>query len=83
MDCSLPGSSIHGIVQARVLEWVAIAFSELVTREMQVKMIHDQILSLIKMANFKSSDNMKWTHGKQSHSSTACKSVLWHGLAVS
>ena len=26
MDCSLPGSSIHGIFQARVLEWVAIAF---------------------------------------------------------
>ena len=28
MDCSLPGSSIHGIFQARVLEWGAIAFSE-------------------------------------------------------
>ena len=27
MDCSLPGSSIYGIFQARVLEWVAIAFS--------------------------------------------------------
>ena len=27
MDCSLPGSSIHGIFQARVLEWVATAFS--------------------------------------------------------
>ena len=27
MDCSLPGYSIHGIFQARVLEWVAIAFS--------------------------------------------------------
>ena len=27
MDCSLPGSSIHGIFQARVLEWDAIAFS--------------------------------------------------------
>ena len=27
MDCSLPGSSIDGIFQARVLEWVAIAFS--------------------------------------------------------
>ena len=27
MDCSLPGSSIHGIFQARVLEWSAIAFS--------------------------------------------------------
>ena len=27
MDCSLPGSSIHGIFQARLLEWVTIAFS--------------------------------------------------------
>ena len=29
MDCSLPGSSIHGILQAKVLEWSAIAFSML------------------------------------------------------
>ena len=28
MDCSLPGSSVHRIFQARVLEWGAIAFSE-------------------------------------------------------
>ena len=28
MDCSLPDSSVHGIFQARVLEWSAIAFSE-------------------------------------------------------
>ena len=27
MDCSLPGFSIHGILQARTLEWVAISFS--------------------------------------------------------
>ena len=27
MDCSLPGSSVHGIFQARVLEWVAFSFS--------------------------------------------------------
>ena len=27
MDCSLPGSSVHGIFQARVLEWGAITFS--------------------------------------------------------
>ena len=27
MDCSLPGSSIHGVFQARVLEWGATAFS--------------------------------------------------------
>ena len=30
MDCSLPGSSVHGIFQARVLEWGAIAFSVLI-----------------------------------------------------
>ena len=33
MDCSLPGSSIHGILQARVLEWIAIAFSLCVKRQ--------------------------------------------------
>ena len=33
MDCSLPGSSIHGIFQARVLEWGAIAFSIFLLRE--------------------------------------------------
>ena len=27
MDCGLPGSSVHGIFQARILEWVAISFS--------------------------------------------------------
>ena len=31
MDCSLPGSSVHGILQARVLEWGAIAFSVIVS----------------------------------------------------
>ena len=29
MDCNLPGSSVHGIFQARVLEWGAIAFSDI------------------------------------------------------
>ena len=27
MDCSLPGSSVHGILQARIRKWVAISFS--------------------------------------------------------
>ena len=27
VDCSLPGSSVHGLLQARILEWVAIPFS--------------------------------------------------------
>ena len=32
MDCSIPGSSVHGIFQARVLEWGAIAFSDVCSR---------------------------------------------------
>ena len=36
MDCSLPGSSVHGIFQARVLEWGAIAFSVFIMRNMQL-----------------------------------------------
>ena len=35
MNCSLPGSSVHGILQARVLEWGAIAFSERQSSEKQ------------------------------------------------
>ena len=35
MDCSLPGSSVHGILQARVLEWGAIAFSDLQMNRME------------------------------------------------
>ena len=33
MDCSLPGSSVHGIFQARVLEWGAIAFWRLLAEK--------------------------------------------------
>ena len=39
MDCSLPGSFIHGILQARVLEWVAISFS----RELVVSSIKKNV----------------------------------------
>ena len=37
MDCSLPGSSVHGVFQARVLEWGAIASSTLVIMELQIE----------------------------------------------
>ena len=37
MDCSLPSSSVHGIFQARVLEWVAIAFSTMRMLELTKK----------------------------------------------
>ena len=35
MDCSLPGSSLHGILQARALEWVAIALASLVAQRLK------------------------------------------------
>ena len=43
MDCSLPGSCIHGIFQARVLEWVAIAFSEASIRTKLVEVMEFQL----------------------------------------
>ena len=47
MDCSLPGSSIHGIFQARVLEWVAVAFSVCVYREVQISSDCEVILQVL------------------------------------
>ena len=46
MDCSLPGSSIHGIFQARVLEWDAIAFSIISACKMAIFLILSLLLLL-------------------------------------
>ena len=43
MDCSLLGSSVHGIFQARVLEWGAIAFSIINSKLYQ---IHKEIIKI-------------------------------------
>ena len=50
MDCSLPGSSVHGIFQARVLEWGAIAFSihEMIT----VKKLSMSITPVVSLSLF-------------------------------
>ena len=45
MDCSLPGSSIHGIFQARVLEWGTIAFATGRLSSPYVRAHKDQITS--------------------------------------
>ena len=42
MDCSLPGSSVYGIFQARVLEWGAIAFSRRDLGAHQINPYHSQ-----------------------------------------
>ena len=46
MDCSLPGPSVHGISQARVLEWGAIAFS-VVTPSQHQRLILNQFVQLV------------------------------------
>src|SRR5574337_897389 len=46
MDCSLPGSSVHGIFQARVLEWGAIAFSNTHTHTNTYIYIHTYIIHI-------------------------------------
>ena len=63
MDCSLPGSSIHGIFQARVLEWGAIAFSAPIVREMQIKTTVRSHLTPVRMAIIKKSTNSKCWRG--------------------
>ena len=53
MDCSLPGSSIHGIFQARVLEWGAIAFSGQRLPASQIRPTEDMFKSLTLLLTFK------------------------------
>ena len=49
IDCSLPGSPVHGIFQARVLEWVAIAFSIIQQCE-HINTSHCAVLSCLVMS---------------------------------
>ena len=66
MDCSLPGSSIHGIFQARVLEWVAIAFSVLESYSNTIKyasrekLIRAYIWNLVEKATAPHSSTLAW-----------------------
>ena len=47
MDCSLSASSVHGILQARVLEWVAIAFSIALTRQTFIRKIMSLLFNVL------------------------------------
>ena len=51
MDCSLPGSYVHGIFQARVLEWGAIAFSAHELTQNQKYHCFEVLFSLILLNN--------------------------------
>ena len=78
MDCSLPGSSIHGILQARVLEWGAIAFSRGSSRcwdQTQVSCIPGRCFN-----PWATREAITWATNLQSYEKQ--KSVLLIGLAV-
>ena len=45
IDCSLPGSSIHGIFQARLMEWATITFSDTLTMRKQKEKLRKQFHS--------------------------------------
>ena len=52
MDCSLPGSSIHGICQARVLEWGVIAFSQYYHRTHKIAFVFIEKFFMISEKHF-------------------------------
>ena len=57
MDCSLPGSSIHGIFQARVLEWGIIAFSDRDPRRRERKRAPNHVMQIFTDINGKLDNN--------------------------
>ena len=72
MDCSLPGSSISGIFQARILEWVAISFSNTWKRKVKVK-------SLSRVRLF----STPWTAAYQAPPSMGVsRQEYWNGLPL-
>ena len=61
MDCSPPGSSVHGIFQARVLEWGAIAFSDPLATCLKLKLKSSSSLGM-KTVNWLSLLNGSYAH---------------------
>ena len=75
MDCSLPSSSIHGIFQARILEWIAISFSRGSSQSRdrtRVSCIAGRLLTLW------ATREMKWVNSSAlPHSGTIVKHILY------
>ena len=57
MDCSLPSSSVHGIFQARVLEWGAITFSIRSTNQGKLEVVKQEMARV----NILGIRELKWT----------------------
>ena len=62
MDCSLPGSSVYGIFQARVLEWGAIAFSHEEMSKRYVRIDLRQISIIVEFRKSKLGCDNSWCY---------------------
>ena len=72
MDCSLPGSSVHGILQARILEWIANPFSRgssWLRDHTQVSCIAGRFFTI-------------WATGKTLEFEVAQLELVYHGINV-
>ena len=67
MDCSLPGSSVHGIFQARILEWVAIAFSD-GCESWTIKKAEHQRIDAIELQCWRRLSRIPWTARRSNQS---------------
>ena len=85
MDCSPPGSSVHGIFQARVLEWVAIAFRFFLNWSLGLEIWIDSFLIFFILFFVRESDMTERLHfhtlekGMAPHSSVLAWRVLGKG----
>ena len=79
VDCSLPGSSVHRIFQARVLEWVAIAFSNHNTKGLQIKRYHTTPIGTAKLHIY---DNINCCKVRNNRNSSSLLVGHTHGHSV-
>ena len=75
MDCSPPGSSVHGIFQARVLEWGAIVFSKWL---LQPRTISSCLLFTVSSGKVDTRALDNYGHGTQGGVLEVALLVLWH-----
>ena len=66
MDCSLPGSSVHGLLQARILEWVADAEQDSVGLQRVESVDMETFLSLISYREYSSIHDLSVPKGQKS-----------------
>ena len=81
MDCSLPGSSIQGIFQARVLEWGATAFSNNILLITGKYWVSQKVHLRFRASLWKNPNNL-FGHPNKYTSHTCTHTRIWHGYLV-